>query len=366
MSRPTRFAMKIPPSSKRFRRLMPGATGVLVTAAGFMAQSACAQFYDELDTSGWFFRAGGVARFNVKASITGIAPAALPAYTDPSGHRYDDGYVLKDIGDSSSQTWNWGYQSSSQLAGDQLTFTRLENVPVTRSDFDVSDPLLGGEVFVGYRFSEFRIGKIPARIGIEVGYGYSEFSSDISIGASGTASYIKDTYDLHGVVPPVAPYAGTFNGPGPLLDREPSPANHFMASSAASTALHGALETSLHDFRAGPFFEVDLSRRLSVALGAGYSSVYTDSSFAYDQTVGFANSAFPQIAPTRAVLSAGTWHTGLYADMRMTYRFSPMVGLYLGADIKSNNEHKFGDSGHVLEIDLGSTYGVRAGINFQF
>ena len=84
-------------------------------------------------------------------------------------HSYDDGYVYVDItGDAGGYTWNWGYQSSSQIHANFLVFTSETNLDAN------------------------------------------------------TIQVITDTYYLGGIIPPPAPYSGSFNGPGPLLPDTPS------------------------------------------------------------------------------------------------------------------------------------------------
>src|SRR5262249_22199826 len=139
---------------------------LLVVFATFLGHTASAQFYDELDTSGWFIRAGGVARYNVKATLATVAPPA------PDPRDYQDGFVLPDIG-GGDKTWNWSYADNSQAANGSLAFNRLEFTPdTTPQSFHIDDPLFGAEVIGGYRFSDLHIGRTPVRFGIEVGYGY--------------------------------------------------------------------------------------------------------------------------------------------------------------------------------------------------
>src|SRR5215207_213527 len=96
--------------SMRFHELPPVAVAcVVVGAVGFTALPVSAQIFDDLDTSGFFARAGGMARFNVKATFSGIAPPTLPPGV------YENGFVLPDIGGSPVKTWNWGYNSPDQI-----------------------------------------------------------------------------------------------------------------------------------------------------------------------------------------------------------------------------------------------------------
>jgi hypothetical protein len=285
---------------------------------------------------------------------------------------YDTGFVLPDNGGTASGlTWNWGYNSLSQLSANQLTQTRLDGVPtIGKQDVNVSDPILGGEVIGGYQFTPFLIGKKSARAAFEIGYGYSGFSENSGFGAAGTATGTTDQFGLGAgadtILVPLPPYAGTATGPGPLIDLNPPPGGHTVIASPVTTAFQSSLKTTFHDFRIGPALDIDLTRRLSAGFGFGYSSVYADSSLAYVETVTFANPAFTPLAPTRADIKKGSWRTGAYAEVRLNYRFTDFVSLFVGGDIKYNRNFSFGDAGHQVDIGLGSTYGAKAGVTVHF
>jgi hypothetical protein len=83
-------------------------------------------------------------------------------------HFYDDGYVRVDAtGNAGGQTWFWGYDTASQVQGDTIIFR------------------------------------------------------SVSEGDTGTTTII-DIYQLGGIIPPPAPYHGTFDGPGSAISDLPS------------------------------------------------------------------------------------------------------------------------------------------------
>ncbi len=92
-----------------------------------------------------------------------------PATGSAFNRCYDDGFVFVDVsGNSHGFTWYWGYVASSQAQG-----------------------------------------------------GYLIFHSRSTLG-SNTVQMMTDEYFLAGLIPPPAPYAGTFASPGPLLYAEPT------------------------------------------------------------------------------------------------------------------------------------------------
>jgi len=332
----------------------------LVLLAAFLAtwrRGGCAADFDEPESSGWYARAGAMARFNVKASLKASTPVLSPGY-------YDDGFVLPDIG-KSEVTSNWGYNDPSQVVGPDLVFHRYDSVPaVGDQDLNVDNPMIGGEAVVGYRFLDLKLFGLAAHLGAEFGYSYTEFSQDMSFGAVGAATYRTDTRSLHGSTPPLAPYAGNDSSVGISLG---VPADSSTTvSSTASTAFHGKLDTTLQSVRIGPSFEMDLVKNLTLGFGAGYSSVYVDASLSYTQTTTFDNPAVPTINSGSVNRDRSEWEPGFYFEMRADYQFTHHIAAFLGGDFQYNRSMEFGDESHEVKIDLGSTYAAKAGVLVRF
>ena len=137
-------------------------------------------------------------------------------------------------------------------------------------------------------------------------------------------------------------------------------------SSSAATAFQGSLSTTFHNLRIGPVLEVDLSKRLSVAFGGGASSVYADAKLNYLQSVNFNNPAMPALAPANASLSRADWRPGAYAELYLSYRLTSLIGIFAGGDIQYNQKLTFGDTGHEVQVDPGSTFGAKLGAILRF
>jgi hypothetical protein len=331
----------------------------LVAALAAVPATTRAQGLDDLDQSIWSLRLGGVARFNVKSTLT-----AIPRILDTGV--YDDGYVLEDAGGpESGLTWNWGYNDTSQISGDNMELNRLDGLPnIGAQDVSGSEPKPGGELIAGCRIGRFSIGRYPAAIGLELGYGYSPYSQSLDFSASGTVTRTSDTYSLGGIHPPPAPYGGTASTPGPLIDL--AYANRSVVSSAAATTLQGDLDVSFHDFRFGPALSLQMAKRLDVALGVGYSSVYPAVKLRYVQTTTFSNPAVPGLDPSTVDVSEGQWCPGFYAELRLDYRITRHWGAFLGGGYQYNSSFDFDTPDHTLDIDMGSTYTAKAGVIYQF
>ncbi len=334
-----------------------------VLLAGVLCLSATAvtsrgQDFDEPDRSGWFIRADAVARFNMKASMKQLGP-------QPNSPRiYDDGFVLPDVSDTASgRTWNWGYQFPGQIRYDAtgqpqaMVFSRLENYPLVSGEVNLGNPLLEGELIGGYHSDDFLIGKHKARIGFEIGYGYFSSSETMNLQADGNAVRTVDTYGLHGVMPPLAPYAGTFHGPGPLIDLYP---NRQVEVFASPSIFQSSLEATFHNFRVGPSFGIDLTRRFNIQVGAGYDSLYAHVDWNYTESAAYA----PGVRSVQ--LKEGNWRAGFYAEILAQYQLTSHLQLLLGGDFQYNSNLTLNDGFHEFTLELGSTYGAKGGLSYSF
>lgn len=152
-----------------------------------------------------------------------------------AGGIYDNGYVLADPGTATDgDTWYWGYDSAEQIQGDTLSFsgdagfetkywrdTSLQDAESINSDETTFGPIL--------QFDYFFARKGGFAFGVLFNASYITLSEE---GSASTFSdeqrwdtysqQITDVYDLMGVIPPAAPYDGTYAGPGPLLPTTPS------------------------------------------------------------------------------------------------------------------------------------------------
>ncbi len=349
---------------QRMNYCTPFARPVLLAAALCISATAVttlAQDFDETERTGWFVRADAVARFNVKASVKELA---LPERSGLERRIYDDGFVLPDVNQGGRYTWNWGYVSAGQVAYDvnnqpqAITFSRLDSFPVVSGSVDLGNPMLEGEIVGGYRTDDFHVGKHKARIAFEAGYGYFSSSESLDLQAFGTATRIIDTYRLNGVVPPVPPYSGTLFGPGPLISLYP--ANMRTNYFASTTTFHSSLSTTFHNFRVGPAFNIDLGKRLSLQLGAGYDSLYAHVEWTYAST----SAATPN--GSNATLKQSKWRPGVYTELLAFYQLTKHIQVFLGGDFQINNDMTVSDGTHELVLELGSTYAAKGGLSYSF
>jgi len=310
------------------------------------------------DDSSWFVRAGPRALFNVRADIRQKQAPIQPG-------RYDNGFVLPDIsGPTSAQTWNWGYQDPSQVSGNLLYQSRLRNTAQAGEWDGETDTALGGEFAIGSELFRFDVGERVLRGGLEAGYAFNQFTVQERSQTSGTATQQNDGFNTGGIALPTAPYSGSFDGPGPLIDRTPSVTSSITSPSQAT--FDGEMESNLHTLKMGFWVDYDLTERLLLSGSLGYASIYADTDLSYTESYSFTDPRIPDTGPEARDIGSRDWRPGIYAEVRMEYPFSERVFSYLGAQYQWNKDQEFSDEGREVTLDFGAQFAVSGGLGFRF
>lgn len=314
--------------------------------------------FEAVEKKGWSVRLGGRALFNVKASVTRSAPL-------PEGY-FDNGFVLPDIGGAASGlTWNWGYENDSQFndADDTLNFERYLGLPDAGSYSNASEIAPGAELMFGVKFGEFEVGKKTWDWGFEMGGGYNLFELSGTDSASSTATYRSASHDTGGILLPEPPYSGTYEGPGPVIQRSGASTD---TSSASSSTVDGTLESSLYNLKIGIWFDMPLTEKLDLSWSAGFSSLYADTQYKFTEDISFANPAIPGIDPIATTVSGRNWQQGGYIQARLNYDFSNNWSVYAAADYQYNGTMYFNGENRDVKMDFTALFGASLGVSFNW
>ncbi len=184
------------------------------------------------------FAGGSRSQLLDPPSFVGNAVLEVPPVGDASAvadRFYNDGYVRQDAGTAADgTTWFWGYDNASQVQGDSLVYhaTGFESIrtdtvhttPGMRRDSRMPGAAfsLRADATSPHTWGPFRVG---ATIGVNVATGSRSHTFTnhrlVQVREDHRLDY-TDRYDLGGVIPPSAPYAGEIDGPGPLIDNIPA------------------------------------------------------------------------------------------------------------------------------------------------
>lgn len=232
--------------------------------------------------------------------LGGAGPA--DAFADRT---YLDGFVFLD--DNTARpgsflpgtTAYWGYENASQVQNGSLHFNGGASASTAASqsfrsrepghftdDLDGASPVLQFDAV--YDLAQ------NLKLGGSLGFMFGSFDTAHSLStfqASQTlrtfAWSLSDEYDLQGVIPPSAPYSGTYDHPGtsPLIDN--LPARRQIGSHPAGTEtvsyfnqIHESLDLETYTFSFGPTTEWHRGRfRLAGGLGFAATVAHWDADF---------------------------------------------------------------------------------------
>ena len=301
--------------------------------------------------------------FNVSAEV---AHPSSPDRTGPAAggglnRIYDDGAVLLDIsGNAGGKTWNWAYTDASQVVGgaiEQHRTTGPRDGSTTDLDADLS---YGGEVGWSWEIRRFDIGRRESRAGIDIFAGWSQVSGNGNSLAAGSFTRQTDSFALNGVTPPLAPYAGTFAGPGPVLSDSPT---RSTVTQAATSQFAGDIDATMIGFRVGPWIEIPLTRKLSWSMGFGLSAVHVDGSFSFAEQISVAGVPQPVVS---GKVDRADWKSGFYVDTKLNWNINAEWSVFAGLQYQYLGTFKIDALGRQGRIGLESALGITAGVGFSF
>ena len=243
----------------------------------------------------WWWSVGPVYRGGMEMEVSGHsyvqemnlhainAASATPASVGPAGafadRTYDDGFVRIDPGtevDGLGLTWYWRYEDAGQFsaAADTLSYHAVGGArQYTRATRD--EELSGDDDLNawGVAVSGGRDLLIKEKIKVGVAAGLrSLWGLDGSVNGSPYAEdvvsetfRVVDVYALEGVIPPPAPYEGTYDGPGPVIPNVPTVRAEQLTGGSTWSAHNNVkvdLDGSLQELWIGPRVEVQAGEGL--------------------------------------------------------------------------------------------------------
>ena len=305
------------------------------------------------------------AAFNITARFKQSGSIALSpnGRTTPNGnaYNYDDGYVLTDVsGNQGGQTWNWGYDGSSQISGGTVQMhqnTVAQNVSSSASS-DLPDPGLGGEVSYDREFGSWH----GFHYGLESAISYMSVSVKATGSGSGDLTQTTDSYALGSGTPPSAPYQGTFNGPGFLIGASPASSSTTTTAGAATIVNHQEISADVWGLRIGPYLELPVEEGVDLSLSVGLSMAVLDATESWSETVNISGNSLSASGGG----SNMSLQYGGYAAANLSWRLSRHWEIDAGLQYQYLNtyEHSFGAT--EVQLDLRKSIFVLWGVSYSF
>jgi hypothetical protein len=300
------------------------------------------------------FRTG----FNIRTKFSEPSSLSLPPGPGAGlalNHQYRDGFVNADSsGNQGGVTWNWGYQSASQISGGDVLMHANGGLAGADEHY-TGDPSLGLDFSYVRDIGHYKWGQW----GIKIAFGYSHISVHDDDAISANLETATDKYALNGVVPPLAPYTGSFNGPGPVLGSEPISRSISSAGAAIITGDH-KVDADLYDLRVGPSVTIPLLKRFSVQGGGGLALGILDSRF-----------SFSEYSTTGPIAATGSEDTtglvpGAYAEVGFAYRLCRAASVFTGVQYEYLGDFRQGTGGRSARLEFGQSIFYEVGLQWHF
>ncbi|MDB6022750.1 MAG: hypothetical protein JWQ04_2607 [Pedosphaera sp.] len=298
--------------------------------------------------------------FNIRAKFLNQGAMAAPASPAAGGavnRAYTDGFVNTDVsGNQGGLTWNWGYKNAAQAPGnDTLLFhaSAVDGATSSRAD----DPSLGFEL----SYLRDVVHADWGSWGVKASFGYSRINLSDNQPQTANFTQITDAYALGGIQVPMAPYNGSFNGPGPVIGSTPTRTATVTPGGASIIGSRG-IDANLFDFHLGPSADFRLSNRLSLQVGGGLALGLVASKFSFAETT---------TTPAGTVAASGSSHdtdclVGAYAEAELAYRFWRSASVFVGAEFQYLGDFHQSAAGHDAQLDLSQTIFCKAGFQWKF
>ena len=298
--------------------------------------------------------------FNIRARYMTLGSMAAPAPATSGGNvnrTYADGFVGTDVsGNQGGLTWNWGYQNASQTPGNDTLLMHASSIGTAASSVS-ENPSPGFEL----TYLRDVVHADWGGWGFKFAFGYSRINLGDNQTQTADATVITDTYALGGIQPPLAPYSGSFNGPGPVISGTPTRATTVVPGGATLTGKRG-IRAAIYDFRVGPSVDLRLAKPLTLQLGGGLAQGVADSGFSFAETTTTA---------TGTAAASGSAHdtgylVGAYLETDLAYRFWRSASVFAGVEFEYLGEFQQAASGRSVRLDLSRTIFVKAGLQWSF
>ena len=269
----------------------------------------------------------------------------------------------------------WGYSTPEQNAAIP-GYIAMSSYSAT-SDGGSYSKKQGPTAGVELQFSH-AIRKLSKRVELSfvAGIGLSSINSKTSGDVKSTLHTYTDYYSLNGQAAPETsvevPYSAPSRPDGitettPPLTAVPDDSLHSTTTAAGAATVHGRwqIKGAYFMLRLGPSLRAQVTDRFGMSASLGLAGAYAGTQYTAVESM-----EVPVVGTTLTdpinVSNATKFLTGYYADFNLEWTANETLGLYGGVSAQ-----KFGDYTQTLGernalIDLGSTVGLRGGVNIKF
>jgi hypothetical protein len=285
-----------------------------------------------------------------------------PATGSVEDRTYDNGYNLVDSTGNNHGgfigTWNWGYQDSSSVQGDSLVLHSASSPANAISEDNSDGPQHGMELSYARELGHGQ----RWRYGAEVALGWMPLHLGDSRTLRNTVNLVTDTFTLGGVVPPPAPYDGTFEGPGPVIGSAPDRVTTVVTDGATITG-HRTLDADIFSLRLGPYAELPLTERWTLDFCGGLMLIAGQTDFSFQETVTVDSGG----TISRSGSGSDTdFMVGGYVGASVSYALTEDINLFAGAQFEAAGQAVNQEAGKESALNLNQSAVVMFGVSYRF
>lgn len=308
----------------------------------------------------WRHIGGTSVNPNLGAGPAGGAFTVLPGGVGPAGafgdRTYDDGFV--NIGaatPATGRTTNFSYDNDTQIIGGNLVYTKAGG-----TSFDSPVPGRDGDQDFAAPFIElaYMATVEPGlEIGITTNFAFTGLDSRLSQNITSYAVTTRDSYPLGGVILPLAPFTGSFAGPGPTIPNIPGMREQLLTPTGTGAYVFET-DTDLFSLAFGTEIAWSPVPDLFLNAGAGVVMNYAR----WDANYRVPTAAAGVVTGSD---SGSEFLLGLYLKAGAEYRFDEQwsVDGFLRYDWNESLEGSVGPT--TFEVDL-SGFSVGLGVTYHY
>lgn len=320
----------------------------------------------------WRFGASFAGFVGVKTSFTGLGTFQSPFAPAPLGggtnYNYDDGFVRLDAtGNLGGLTWNWGYNNASQYnaAGTGSISSSISNSTANGSIEDVSGGGGGFELMAYYEMGTVAWGSNEKKRpvwGVRSGLQYARLGTGNRDSATADVVRTTDTFDLGGIIPPGAPYAGSSVGPGPVIGDAPTRVTQVLTG-AANISGYRDFDTDLFSLNIGPYVEFPITESLSVGVETGMALAIASGRYTHESSTTIAG------VGTQTTSGSGSktaFLPGVYLGLNLDYAITEKWSVQGGARYQFMKDFTVSAGSSEAKLTFGSAFLLSLGAAYRF
>lgn len=194
-----------------------------------------------------------------------------------------------------------------------------------------------------------------------------EFGHESQISGNVTRTIYR--YPVGNIIVPLAPYHGTFSGPGPLLLGATPPSSGATPPLLAVSDMAVNISGLLYGLKVGPFVEVPLGKRLTLSLAGGLAALNADLELSYTETVTFPSPSDRDATPppVRSVkASHSKWMLGFYGNASLAFALTDNTSVFLGGAYHHLGDMSLSAGTKSATVGLGQVLELTGGLRFTF